>query len=147
MSGSCHLDRLSNDKFSVECLVWFFQPTWKSDLKMSSFELMHPSTTFNVSQIVKLGAVKKDNNNKYLTFNTNFNIWRSVQMTWTRHYCWKKSQNVSFWNWMPESVYFPNVIYINRSLCVSANGVCVSLPSVITCLSTLHSWGKLEQIR
>ena len=29
---------------------------------------------------------------------------------------------------------------------VSANGVSL-LPSVITCLSTLHSWGKLEQIR
>ena len=29
--------------------------------------------------------LKKDNNNKYLTFNTNFNIQRSVQMTWIRH--------------------------------------------------------------
>ena len=24
MSGSCHLDRASNDEFSVECLFWFF---------------------------------------------------------------------------------------------------------------------------
>ena len=31
MSGSCHLDRALNDKFSVECLFWFFQPTWKAD--------------------------------------------------------------------------------------------------------------------
>ena len=23
MSGSCHLDRVSNDEFSVECLFWF----------------------------------------------------------------------------------------------------------------------------
>ena len=30
-------------------------------------------------------AVKKDNNNKYLTFNTNFDIQRPVQMTGTRH--------------------------------------------------------------
>ena len=34
MFGSCHLDRASNDKFSVECLSWFFQPTRKSDLKV-----------------------------------------------------------------------------------------------------------------
>ena len=31
---SCHFDRASNDEFSVECLFWFFQPTWKSDLKV-----------------------------------------------------------------------------------------------------------------
>ena len=34
MSGSCHLDRASNDKFSVECLFWLFQRTWKADLKV-----------------------------------------------------------------------------------------------------------------
>ena len=34
MSGSCHLDRALNDKFSVECLFWFFQPTWNSNLKV-----------------------------------------------------------------------------------------------------------------
>ena len=39
---------------------------------------MHPYNTLNVPQIVKKG-----NNNKYLTFNTNFDIQRSVQMTWT----------------------------------------------------------------
>ena len=72
MSSSCHLDRALNDQFSVECLFWFFQPTQKSDLK--------------VLQITKnWAAVKKDSNNKYLTFNTNFDILRSVQMTWTRH--------------------------------------------------------------
>ena len=27
------LDRASNVKFSVECLFWFLQPTWKSDVK------------------------------------------------------------------------------------------------------------------
>ena len=48
---------------------------------MNSFELMYPYDTLNVPHI----AVKKDNNNKYLTFNTNFDIRRSVQMTWTRH--------------------------------------------------------------
>ena len=31
-SGSCYLDRASNDEFSVECLFWFFQPTWKAFL-------------------------------------------------------------------------------------------------------------------
>ena len=72
MSGSCHLDRASNDEFSVECLFWFFQSTWISDLK--------------VVQITKndLFWVKKDNNNKNLTFRTNFNIRRTIQMTWTR---------------------------------------------------------------
>ena len=34
MSGSRHLDTASNDKFSVECLIWFFQPIWKEDLKV-----------------------------------------------------------------------------------------------------------------
>ena len=34
MSGSCHLDRVLNDEFSVEYLFLFFQPTWKSDLKV-----------------------------------------------------------------------------------------------------------------
>ena len=34
MCGSCHFDRESNDKFNVECLLWFFQSTWKSDLKV-----------------------------------------------------------------------------------------------------------------
>ena len=34
MSGSCHFNRASNDEFSVECLFCFFQPTWKSDLKV-----------------------------------------------------------------------------------------------------------------
>ena len=34
MSGSRHLDRASNDKFTVQCLVWFFQLTWKLDLKV-----------------------------------------------------------------------------------------------------------------
>ena len=28
-------------------------------------------------------SVKKDNNYKYLTSNTNFDIWRPVQITWT----------------------------------------------------------------
>ena len=32
MSCSCHLERASNDEISVECLYWFFQPTWKADL-------------------------------------------------------------------------------------------------------------------
>ena len=48
---------------------------------MISFELGHHYDTLNVPQIVKLSHVKKDNNNKYLKFNTNFNIQRSVQMT------------------------------------------------------------------
>ena len=34
MSGSGHLDRASNDEFSVECLFWFFQPARKVDLKV-----------------------------------------------------------------------------------------------------------------
>ena len=34
LSGSCHLDRALNNEFSVECTLWFFQPTWKSDLKL-----------------------------------------------------------------------------------------------------------------
>ena len=34
MSGSCHLDRVSNYEFSVKCLFWFLQQTWKSDLKV-----------------------------------------------------------------------------------------------------------------
>ena len=34
LSSSCHLDRALNDEFSVECLFWFFQPTWKADLKV-----------------------------------------------------------------------------------------------------------------
>ena len=34
MSGSFHLDRVSNYEFGVECLFWFFQPTWKADLKV-----------------------------------------------------------------------------------------------------------------
>ena len=57
---------------------------------MISFELMHFYNTLNVPQIVKLITVKKDNNNKYLTFNTNFDIRRSVQMTWTSHKTEKK---------------------------------------------------------
>ena len=34
MSGSCHLDRASNYEFSVARLLWFFQLTQKSDLKV-----------------------------------------------------------------------------------------------------------------
>ena len=34
-SGSRHLDRAYNDKFSVECMFWFFQPTQKSDQKVA----------------------------------------------------------------------------------------------------------------
>ena len=52
---------------------------------MISFELMHPYNTLNVPQIIKLTAVKKDNNNKYLAFNTNFDIQRPVQKSWTKH--------------------------------------------------------------
>ena len=29
MCESCHFDRASNDQFSVECFLSFFQPTWK----------------------------------------------------------------------------------------------------------------------
>ena len=67
MSGSCHLDRALNDKFSVECLFWFFQPIWKSDLKVVQI-------TKNDLFWVKApsAAVKKDNNNNYLKFNINF---------------------------------------------------------------------------
>ena len=60
MSGSCHFKRVWNDEFSVECLFWFFQRTWKSNLKvfqitkMISFELIHPYNTLNAPQIVKL---------------------------------------------------------------------------------------------
>ena len=36
-------------------------------------------------KLLNLVTVKKDNNNKHLTFNTNFNIRCSVQMTWSRH--------------------------------------------------------------
>ena len=32
--GSCHFDWASNDKVSVECLFWFFQSTWRWDLKV-----------------------------------------------------------------------------------------------------------------
>ena len=39
---------------------------------------MHLYDTFNVTQIVKLAAIKKGSNNKYLTFNTYFDIRRSV---------------------------------------------------------------------
>ena len=56
MSGSCHLDRGSNDEFSVECLLWFFQPTWKSDLKAVQITKNDlPYKTLNVPQIVKPG--------------------------------------------------------------------------------------------
>ena len=34
VSSSCHLDWAANDEFSDECLFWFFQPTWKSDLQV-----------------------------------------------------------------------------------------------------------------
>ena len=84
MSSSCHLDRVSNDEFtqfSVEFLFRFFQPTQKSDLKVVqitkiiSFEIMNTYNTLNVPQI------KKGNNSKYLTINTDFDIRRSVQRT------------------------------------------------------------------
>ena len=52
---------------------------------MISFELMHPYSTLNVLQIIKLGcSEKKNNNNKYVTFNINLNVLRSVQMTWAK---------------------------------------------------------------
>ena len=55
---------------------------------MISFELMHPYNNLNMPKIVKLGRWKITINSKYLIFNANFDIWRSVQMTWTRHYFW-----------------------------------------------------------
>ena len=74
MSGSCHFNRASNDKFSVEYLFKFFQSTKKSNLKvvqitkMISFELMHPYN-LNVPQIVKLDLI------------TITNIWHSTPIS------------------------------------------------------------------
>ena len=69
--GLSNLDRASNDKCSVECLFWFFQPTWKADLKVVQITkimswLMHPYDTLNVPHIVKFDCSYKNNNNKYL---------------------------------------------------------------------------------
>ena len=101
------LDLCADHVISTGCLMTnlllnvcfdFFQPTWKSDLKVVQstkndlFWVRHPYNTLNVPQIVKLGRSKKDNN-KYLTFNTNFNIQHSVQMTWTRHKCEGRAQS------------------------------------------------------
>ena len=93
MSGSCHLDSMSNDEFSVECLFWFFQPTWKSDLKVVQitknyiFWVNAPLQYLECAPDCKTWPqLKKDNKNKYLTFITNFDIRRAIQMTWTRHY-------------------------------------------------------------
>ena len=41
---------------------------------------MHPYNTLNVPQIVKISWGYKDNNNKYLTFNSNFDIGHPLQI-------------------------------------------------------------------
>ena len=74
---------------------------------MFCFGLMHPYNTLNVPQAVKSIAIKKDNNNKYLTFNSNFNILRFVQTTWTGHNLFIRS-NIQFWNY--ESWFFSTKI-------------------------------------
>ena len=51
MSGSCHLDRASNDKRLVLNVCPDFFSDMKSDLKvvkMIPFELMHPDNTSNI---------------------------------------------------------------------------------------------------
>ena len=54
MSGSCHLDRASNEKFGVECLFGFFQLTQKLDLKVVQIT-KNGLFLVNVPQILKLG--------------------------------------------------------------------------------------------
>ena len=50
-----------------------------------------------------MAAFKKDNNNKYLTFNTNFDIGRLGQMTWTGHkssICIHVTEKTPFCTWL-----------------------------------------------
>ena len=50
-----------------------------------------------------MAAFKKDNNNEYLTFNTNFDIGRLVQMTWTGHkssICIHVTEKTPFCTWL-----------------------------------------------
>ena len=62
-----------------------------------------------------MAVVKEDKNNKYLTFNTNFDIQCSVQMTWTRH---------KFQMWFPyldiiwglRKIFFSDTLYSNTSI-------------------------------
>ena len=84
-SHLCLVDVIWTEQ-SIECLFWFFQPTWKADLKVvqitkNDFFWVNASLKYfkcapNCKPWLHL---KKINSNKYLTFNAQ----RFVKMTWT----------------------------------------------------------------
>ena len=72
-SASCHLDKASNDEFSVEYLFWFFQLKWKADLKVVQNDLFWvnaPLWYLEWAQIVK-----------HLKKITITNIWHSTPIS------------------------------------------------------------------
>ena len=83
MSSSWHLNRASNEEFSVECLFWLFQPTWKS--WSSLFELKYLECALNCKTQLQLKKI------------TITNIWHSTQiLTFDALSKWLEPDNQSF---------------------------------------------------
>ena len=77
MRGSCHLDKLLNVEIGVKfCNVYFF----KGQL-LCNFckEIIQPFLDLEGAPLHN--NIKKHSNKNNLTFNTNYNIQRPVQMT------------------------------------------------------------------
>ena len=81
------------------CFWFCYQLMLKSDLKEVQITLIRVPyskeiilITWRCPWLQNSATVKKDNNNKYSKFNTNFNIWRPVQMTWLTQKTIKKKQ-------------------------------------------------------
>ena len=105
MSGSCHLDRASNDKFSVECLFQFFQPTWESDLKVVQITKNY---FFWVDSPLYLECAPNCKSWPQLKKVTITNIWRQTPtLTFNPLSKWHEPgitfKNIS-WNWLGKIV-------------------------------------------
>ena len=59
----------------------FFQLTSKADMKVVQITLIRVTYSLKMPQIAKLGRRSKKYNNKYLTFNTSFNVCCPFEMT------------------------------------------------------------------
>ena len=91
MWGSCHFDRASNDKFSVE--YWMFVLIFSSagikirserspiHLKLSLLSKGTLIIPWRYPKFHDLVAIEKQNNNN----DTKFVIWHPVEMTWSGH--------------------------------------------------------------
>ena len=92
-SGSCHFNRASNDKFSVEFwifgIVIFFNWGWVLKFGAPS-RYFKDALTQKRSYLVNWTSFGSDfnvswkkNQNKYSKFNAKLVIWRPVEMTWS----------------------------------------------------------------